>query len=72
MVLVEMAFGIDYMRNVLGEIALTSLGSVTADQALAAGTSPREVWHSLCDEMGVSDFLRMGGSSAVAVPPKNL
>jgi hypothetical protein len=32
---------------------LGALGGRTADQALEAGFSPKEVWRAVCDDLGV-------------------
>ncbi|MEX1079464.1 MAG: DUF3046 domain-containing protein [Homoserinimonas sp.] len=41
-------FGGSYGRTLTHDLVLTELGSVTADQAIKAGASPREVWIALC------------------------
>lgn len=43
---------IDHVFRVLGER--------TADQALAAGIPPREVWFAVCDDFDVDESLRWG------------
>ncbi|GAB2747916.1 DUF3046 domain-containing protein [Salinifilum aidingensis] len=32
---------------------LTSLGGRTVDEAIEAGTPPKEVWNAVCEEFGV-------------------
>jgi hypothetical protein len=44
----------------ISDLALSSLGHRTADEALAAGFSPREVWLALCEEMDVPPERRYG------------
>lgn len=46
-------FGPSYSAVLLADYALTSLAGQTADQAIAAGVDPREVWLALCLAMDV-------------------
>lgn len=46
-------FGEAYGRSLVRDLVLTPLGERTADEALAAGTAPREVWLALCSAMDV-------------------
>ena len=46
-------FGAAYGRVLAHDLVLHELGSRTADQALAAGVSPRTVWLALCKESDV-------------------
>lgn len=41
-------FGAAYGGVLARDLVLTELGGVTADQAISAGTSPRDVWIALC------------------------
>jgi len=41
-------FGSAYGGTLVRDLVLTELGDVTADQAISAGTSPRDVWIALC------------------------
>jgi hypothetical protein len=41
-------FGDAYGRTLAQDLSLTEMGGLTADQAIRAGTSPREVWTALC------------------------
>lgn len=46
-------FGDAYGRSLVRDLVISSLGDRTADEALTAGTSPREVWLALCAAMDV-------------------
>lgn len=46
-------FGRGYGQALLTDLVLGEVGGRTAQQALDAGTSPREVWLALCREAGV-------------------
>jgi len=35
------------------DVVVTALGERTADEALAAGVAPREVWLAMCEAMDV-------------------
>lgn len=52
-------FGKDYFRVLLRDHWLARFGS-TADEALAAGRSAREVWDALCVELEVPVERRHG------------
>ena len=41
-------FGGPYGRTLTQDLVLTEVGGVTAEQALKAGKSPRDVWLALC------------------------
>nr|WP_194241356.1 DUF3046 domain-containing protein [Galbitalea soli] len=41
-------FGEAYGRVVTSDLVLEEIGGRTAQQAIAAGTSPREIWLALC------------------------
>jgi Protein of unknown function (DUF3046) len=58
--LLEGEFGADYARTVARDVVLGALGGRTAEQALAAGLRPREVWVALCDAMDVPAERRWG------------
>jgi hypothetical protein len=53
-------FGEQYGRALLRDLVIDKLGGRTADQALAAGISEREVWVALCDAMEVPVERRHG------------
>lgn len=46
-------FGEAYGRSLVRDLVLTPLGERTAEQALAAGLAPRDVWFALCAAMDV-------------------
>lgn len=46
-------FGEAYGRSLVRDLVLTPLGERTADEALTAGSAPREVWLALCSAMDV-------------------
>ncbi|GAB3579668.1 hypothetical protein GCM10027406_18050 [Leifsonia lichenia] len=46
-------FGSTYGQALTTDLVLGELGNRTAQQALAAGVAPREVWIALCRETGV-------------------
>ncbi|UYN84960.1 MAG: DUF3046 domain-containing protein [Microcella sp.] len=46
-------FGEAYGRSLVRDLVLTALDDRTADEALAAGVAPREVWLALCAAMDV-------------------
>ena len=46
-------FGSGYGQALLTDLVLAELGSRTAQEAIAAGIAPREVWIALCRETGV-------------------
>ncbi len=45
---VRLEYGEAYGRVVTGELVLPDLGNRTADDALAAGLTPKQVWLALC------------------------
>ena len=46
-------FGSTYGQTLLTDLVLGELGGRTANEAIAAGLPPREVWIALCKETGV-------------------
>lgn len=46
-------FGEAYGRTLVRDLVLDPLGQRTADQALASGAAPRDVWFALCAAMDV-------------------
>jgi Protein of unknown function (DUF3046) len=46
-------FGAGYAATLAREHVVSGLGERTAEQALAAGVDPREVWLALCVELQV-------------------
>ncbi|KQQ95592.1 DUF3046 domain-containing protein [Leifsonia sp. YIM 134122] len=57
---VQEEFGDAYGRSLLRDLVLPDLGNVTGDEALAAGTRPRDVWYALCAAMDVPENRRHG------------
>ncbi|WP_127130796.1 DUF3046 domain-containing protein [Georgenia sp. SYP-B2076] len=55
---VEETFGAGYGRSLAQDLVLTRVGGRTAEQALADGFAPREVWDAVCDEMELPDTVR--------------
>ncbi len=58
--LVNEEFGPAYAASLARDHTLSSLGSRTATEALAAGVAPRAVWVALCDDMDVPSERRLG------------
>lgn len=54
---IEAVFGSAYGRSLMRDLYLAKLG-MTGEAALEAGVPPRDVWHALSDDMGVSDDKR--------------
>jgi len=52
-------FGPAYAGSLARDHALSTLGSRTATEALAAGVAPRAVWVALCDDMDVPSERRL-------------
>ncbi len=46
-------FGREYAAVISRDLVLGQLADKTADQALAAGEDPREVWLAICSSAGV-------------------
>lgn len=46
-------FGDAYGRSLVRDVVLGSLGDRTADEALAQGVAPKDVWLALCAVMDV-------------------
>jgi hypothetical protein len=46
-------FGAGYAATLAREHVVSALGERTAEQALAAGVGPREVWLALCADLQV-------------------
>lgn len=55
-------FGSAYARTVAAQHQVSSLAA-TADDLLAAGTSPRRVWEAICDDFDVPPERRHGVES---------
>ena len=53
-------FGAGYSRVLSSTLVLAGVGGRTADQALNAGVSPRDVWIALCEVQDVPPERRLG------------
>lgn len=53
-------FGAGYSRVLSSTLVLAGVGGRTADQALAAGVSPRQVWLAVCEVQDVPPERRLG------------
>src|SRR5688572_3208965 len=58
--LMDDEFGAGYSRVLGGSLVLAGVGSRTAEQALAAGVNPRDVWLAVCDVQDVPAERRLG------------
>lgn len=54
----EQVFGETYARSLGSDLVMAALAGRTAEQALADGVSPREVWDAVCDATGQDDATR--------------
>lgn len=61
-------FGEDYAQSVARDQELSALGGRSPAAALDAGWNPREVWHALCDHMGMSAAERSGPPDLMTPP----
>lgn len=69
--LVDEVFGSAHGRALTHELVLPTLDNLTPEQALDAGTDPRDVWHALCDELDVPDERRWGTDRDRQAPPRS-
>jgi hypothetical protein len=58
--LMDDEFGAGYSRVLSSSLVLAGVGGRTADQALAAGIPPRQVWLAMCDVQDVPADRRLG------------
>ncbi|MBO3096141.1 DUF3046 domain-containing protein [Cellulomonas dongxiuzhuiae] len=58
-------------RLLLEELVLGALGDRTGAAALADGVEPRDVWHALCDALGVPESARWGTDQHRQAPPRH-
>ncbi|RAX47755.1 DUF3046 domain-containing protein [Arthrobacter sp. AQ5-06] len=58
--LMDDEFGAGYSRVLSSTLVLAGAGGRTADQALAAGVNPRQVWSAVCDVQDVPPERRLG------------
>ena len=56
----EDEFGPTYAASLAHDLALDALGGRTGQEALDAGTPPRQVWLALCDAQEVPEERRHG------------
>lgn len=61
---IEQEFGAAYGGQLVRELVLIDLAGRTAEQALAGGVPPRDVWYALCEAMDVPDSRRHGAGLA--------
>jgi hypothetical protein len=59
-------FGAGYSRTLASSLVLAEVGGVTADEALAKGVAPRDVWLAICNMQDVPPERRLGKD----IPPK--
>ena len=53
-------FGEAYGRVIAHDLVLAAVGGLTAEQAIAAGVPPRQIWLALCDVQDVPMSRRYG------------
>ena len=53
-------FGDQYGRVLVHDVVLDPVGGLTAEQAIAAGVQPRQIWLALCDVQDVPPARRVG------------
>ena len=53
-------FGEAYGRVLAHDVVLAAVGGMTAEQAIAAGVPPRQIWLALCDLQDVPLNRRYG------------
>ncbi len=58
--LMRAQFGVHRAASVAADHMFAALGGRTADQALQAGVSTKQVWQVVCDDFDVPDALRHG------------
>ena len=54
----DQAFGLVYAKSLAADLVIGALGSRTADEALAAGVPPRQVWDAVCGAMELPEATR--------------
>ncbi len=68
--LVDEVLGPAHGRVLTAELRVGGLGDRTADVALAEGVEPRDVWHAICDELGIPEAQRWGANRRRTAPPR--
>lgn len=53
-------FGAGYAASLARDLVVGELSGRTADDALAAGVPPKEVWRAVCEAVGVPLERRLG------------
>jgi hypothetical protein len=53
-------FGEAYARVLAHDLVLAAVGGLTAEQAIAAGVAPRQIWLALCEVQDVPLSRRVG------------
>ena len=53
-------FGPEYGRVLTSDLVLGEIGGLTAQQGIAKGVDPREIWLALCEAMDVPANRRYG------------
>ena len=68
--LMDEEFGPSYARTLAHDLVVDSLGDRTAEQALAAGHTPRAVWEAVCVAMQVPLERRWGVAERARRPSR--
>lgn len=68
--LVDEVLGRAHGRVLTAQLRVGGLGDRTADAALADGAEPRDVWHAICDELGIPESQRWGADRRRNAPPR--
>ena len=58
--LMNAEFGPTYAVTLAQDHYVTALGNRTAQEALADGIPPRQIWEALCEDLGVPTERRLG------------
>ena len=58
--LMDDEFGAGYSRVLSSSLSLAGVGGRTADEALASGVNPRDVWLAVCEVQDVPAERRLG------------
>lgn len=61
-------FGESYAQSVARDQELSALGGQNIADALQSGIDPRQVWHALCDHMGMTAEDRSGPPDLMTPP----
>ena len=66
LIAVDEEFGASQGRSLLRDLVMVQLGNKSANEALAQGVAPREVWFALCSAMDVPSARWHGAGLPVA------